>query len=360
MIVPYTNFSKLFRSQGAQILFTVGSVLDKGDMILGEEVKEFEKEFAKVQGADHAIGVANGTDSLIICMAALGVGPGDEVITAPNSWISSASSIALLGAKPVFADVGEDQLIDPEMVELAITRRTKAIIPVHLTGRMCDMQSLMELSKLHKVPILEDAAQAVGCENAGSFGLFGSFSLHPLKSLGACGDAGIITTNDSEQAKTLKLLRNHGLKDRNHISRWGYNSRLDSIQAAILRHRLINLPKVIERRRHLASKYTSRLKNIVKTPVDEGHTYHTYTIQCEQRDFLLEHLKNKNIETKIHYPIPIHLQECAKSLNYELGDFPNAEYQASRILSLPINEFLTEDQINYVCEKIEEFYARFV
>ncbi len=357
MKVPYTNFQKLFRSQGEQILFSVGSVLDKGDMILGEEVREFEREFAKSQGAEHAIGVANGTDSLILCLAALGVGPGDEVITSPNSWISSASSIALLGAKPVFADVSDDQLIDPEAVELAITRRTKAIMPVHLTGRMCDMQRLMELGKHHGVPIIEDAAQAAGCENAGSFGLFGSFSLHPLKSLGACGDAGVITTSDHKQAEALRLLRNHGLKDRDHVVRWGYNSRLDSIQAAVLRHRLALLPKVIERRRHLASRYTSSLKNQVKTPNDEGHTYHTYTIQCDNRDSLKDYLESKNIETKIHYPIPIHLQECAKYLNYELGDFPNAEYQARRILSLPINEFLTEDQIDYVCDKIKEFYA---
>lgn len=357
MKVPYTNFQAQFRAMAQLTIGQIAAVLDQGDMILGKEVKTFEEEFAEFTGTKHAIGVANGTDSLILCMVALGIGPGDEVITAPNSWISSASSIALIGAKPVFADVGEDQLINPEAIELAITRRTKAIMPVHLTGRLCDMQNICQIAEHHGVPIIEDAAQAAGVKHAGALGLFGSFSLHPLKSLGACGDAGVITTDDHEQAEKIRRLRNHGLVDREHVKHWGYNSRLDSIQATILRLRLRQLPVVIERRRHLARQYTKALEGIVLCPKDEGHSYHTYTIQASGRNELQVHLQKKGIETKIHYPIPLHLQEAAAGLNYQEGDFPQTERQANRILSLPINEYLSEEQIGYVIDQIKEFYS---
>lgn len=356
MIVPYTHFQNQFRSQAEEILYNIGLVLDKGDMILGEEVRLFEEEFAQFIGVKHAIGVGNGTDSLIIIMRGLGIGPGDEVITSPNSWISSASSIALIGAKPVFADVGNDQLIDPVAIEKAITTNTKAIMPVHLTGKLCDMEAINKIGDQYGVPILEDAAQSVGTRNAGSSGLAGSFSLHPLKNLAGVGDAGIITTNDENLAQRLRSLRNHGLKNRDCVERWGLNSRLDSIQATVLRLRLKRLPEVISRRKHLAGLYGAALSGHCGKPNTEDHTYHTYTVQCDARDVLKRHLAAQGIETKIHYPIPIHLQECAKDLGYKEGDFPNAEAQAKRILSLPINEFLTEEQINYTCEKINEFY----
>lgn len=357
MRVPYTNFQLMFRSNAQDEMFQVAKVLDQGDMILGAQVELFEEEFSEYQGGTYSIGVANGTESLVLMMKALDIGPGDEVITVPNSWISSASSIALVGAKPVFVDVGPDQLMDPNHLEFAITRRTKAIMPVHLSGRLCAMDAILEIAKHHKIQVIEDAAQAVGVKNAGSFGVMGSFSLHPLKSLGGCGDGGIISTHDKGLETKLKLLRNHGLKNRDEVIVWGHNSRLDTIQAAILRLRLKRLPQVIAQRRHFASIYHSRLKDIVTCPIDEGHSYHTFTIQCDKRDDLRTFLKAQDIETKVHYPVPIHLQRCADSLNYQAGDFPNVELQAQRILSLPINEYLSQEQVEHTARAIEVFYS---
>ncbi len=327
-------------------------------------MEEFEEAFAKYCGVKNAIGVANGTDSLILCLRALGVGPGDEVITAPNSWISSASSIALLGARPVFVDVDSDQNINPALIEHAISGRTRCIIPVHLTGRMAKMDEIMEIARRHNIPVLEDAAQAIGAKyagmKAGGCGLFGSFSLHPLKNLNACGDAGIITTDDDVMAKELRLLRNHGLKTRDEIQCWGFNSRLDTMQAAILNPRLRSLPDVIFRRREIAHRYSAGLPLSVICPqerLNEYHTYHVYVIQCDRRNELQDYLQDAGIETKIHYPIPIHLQPCCVPYGYKRGDFPVAEDQAKRILSLPINQYLTDYQVDFVTMKIREFYG---
>lgn len=363
MRVPYVNFTKQFEESREETMAAIEAVMRRGDFILGREVTEFENEFAKLCGVKHALGVANGTDSLIICMRILGIGPGDEVITTSNSWISSASSIALIGAKPVFVDVASDQNMDPMLLEKAITRKTKCIMPVHLTGRSARMPEILAIAKKHGIPVLEDAAQAAGASvagiKAGAGGLFGSFSLHPLKNLNATGDAGIITTSDDEMAVQIKKWRNHGMRNRDEIDFWGYNSRLDTVQAAILLPRLRRLPEVIEKRRALAKRYVAGLSEIVECPVerdDEFHTYHVFVIQCDRRDELQAFLLAKGIDTKVHYPIPIHLQKAAEGLGYKRGSLPVTERQMGRILSLPINQFLTEQQIDLVIESIRAFY----
>jgi dTDP-4-amino-4,6-dideoxygalactose transaminase len=362
MRVPYVDFPSQFLSQRDSILAALHGVFEKGDFILGKDVELFEQEFAKICGARHAISVANGTDALILALKALKIGPGDEVITAPNSWVSSASSIALVGAKPVFVDVREDQNIDPSLLEAAITSKTKAIMPVHLTGRCARMPEIMTIARKHKLFVIEDAAQSVTAsiagQIAGSIGDINCFSLHPLKNLNAAGDAGVMTTNDDELAEHLRLLRNHGLKNREEVVFWGYNSRLDTMQAALLRLRLGDLESIVQCRRENAKIYQSELAKIVEIPSeesDEFHTYHVFVVQTDKRDQLQRFLGDRGIETKIHYPIPIHLQEAARELGYEKGSFPVTERQAKRILSLPIHQFLSQDQIQWVIESIRRF-----
>ena len=257
----------------------------------------------------------------------------------------------------------DDQNIDVSLIEAAITEKTQCIMPVHLTGRCSRMPEILEIAKRHKIPVLEDAAQSVGAITggikAGKGGLFSSFSLHPLKNLNAMGDAGIITTDSDEMGMRLRMYRNHGMRNRDEIDFWGYNSRLDTVQAAVLLPRLRQLPDVIEKRRAFAKRYSAGLASVVGCPVereDEFHTYHVYVIQCDKRDQLQKALADRGVETKIHYPIPIHLQKCAKDLGYKKGDFPVTERQAGRILSLPINQFLDNDQIDFVIQSINQFY----
>lgn len=347
------------------ILDAVDRVLKSGSYILGEEVAKFERRFAELCGVKHAIGAANGTDTLVMALRAYGIGPGDEVITPPNSWVSSASCIGLIGAKPVFVDVGDDMNIDTTKIEAAITSRTKAILPVHLAGKCADMAPILEIAKKHKLVVVEDAAQSVGAvyrgKKAGSMGDVSSFSLHPLKNLNACGDAGILTTNDDALAGKLRLMRNHGLIDREHVKFWGYNSRLDPIQAAILNVRFDSLESVNAKRRRNADLYRTLLGDVVKCPRDAKDSfdvYHLFVIQTDRRDELKNFLAQKGIHTAIHYPIPIHLQEAAKYLGYKKDDFPVTERQADRILSLPIHQGLSDEQIQFVVEQIKDFLKK--
>lgn len=360
--VPYVDFPEEFRRNKESILSAVTAVLEKGDFILGDAVTQFEKEFAAICNVKHAISVANGTDAIILVLKALNIGAGDEVITASNSWISSASAIALVGATPVFADVESDQNISPTAIEKAITQRTKAILPVHLTGRCARMNEILAIAKKHGIPVIEDAAQAVTAEvngvKAGAMGIAGCFSLHPLKNLNAVGDAGIITTNDDELAHKLRLLRHHGLKNREEVEFWGYNSRLDTVQAAVLRSRLPNLKGYLQKRRENARFYDEALRGCVRIPQDSSerpHTYHVYVIQTEHRDELKAFLQERGIETKVHYPIPIHQQKAAAYLKVPVGSLPVTEKQAREILSLPIHPYLSAQQLQYVADAIREF-----
>jgi dTDP-4-amino-4,6-dideoxygalactose transaminase len=363
--VPYVNLAGQSRPIRAELLAAVAQVLDDGDFILGKAVGEFECKFAGLCGTKYAFGVANGTDALVMAFKALGIGAGDEVITVSNSFLATAASISLVGAKPVFVDVREDYNLDPTLIERALTPKTKAILPVHLTGKPADMQPIMEIARKKKLHVIEDAAQAVGAEyrgkKVGSFGIINCFSLHPLKNLNASGDAGVMTTDDEKLADTLRKMRNHGLKNRDESEFFAYNSRLDSIQAALLNVRFNHLEKWTEARRANAAFYRERLKDVVWCPSDAPHekqVYHTFVIQAERRDELQKFLLEQGVETKIHYPMPIHLMQAAKYLGYKKGDLPVTERLAQRILSLPIYPELTTEQKELVVGSIRKFYKK--
>lgn len=365
MQVKYLNLKKQFDAY--DIHSVVNDIFADCQFVLGPQVERFEKSFAAYCGVPHAVSVNSGTDALFLALKAHGIGPGDEVITAPNSFIATAASIANAGARPVFVDVTDDYNINPDLIEPAITGHTKAIMPVHLTGNPAAMDKIMALAFKHNLAVIEDAAQAVGAtfdgRRVGSFGV-GCFSLHPLKNLNACGDGGIVTTTSKELYETLCQLRNHGLVSRAESMRFGYCSRLDSFQAAIVLAGLSKLDDVNARRNAHASYYDARLsemKPLIKLPPRYPgihQVFHTYIIQVECRQELMTYLAEKGVETKIHYPIPIHLQKAAAYLGYKKNDFPVCEMQADRILTLPIHQFLTHDEQDYVVATMRGFYER--
>jgi dTDP-4-amino-4,6-dideoxygalactose transaminase len=363
MKVPYVDIAEQFFEIEEQVMSAIQKVLSSGKYILNEQVSSFEESFRQFCHCEYAFGVANGTDALILAMKALGIGAGDEVITPANSWVSSTSSIALCGATPVFADIGKDLQISAQDIEKKITSKTKAIMPVHLAGKMANMKEIMAIAKKHQLYVIEDAAQAVGAdwagEPAGSIGDIGCFSLHPLKNLNAAGDAGVITTNNSQLAEQIELLRQHGLASRNDVQQWGFNSRLDEIQAAILNCKFKGLPEILSKRANNATLYRSLLCGDVlvpQQPLVGNDANHLFVIQCDHRDELKLYLKENNISSAVHYEIPIHLQPAASYLGYECGDLPETESSAKRILSLPIHQHLTREQIVFVSEKINLFF----
>jgi len=362
--VPFINLALQHRQLREELHTALDSVIDHGLFILGPETTEFEERFAAFSRTTYAVGVDNGTNALILSLLALGVGAGDEVITVPNSFLASASAIALTGARPVFVDVRNDYTLDWTQLESAITPRTKAILPVHLTGRPADMGPIMEIAARHNLHVAEDCAQAAGArlngQPVGSFGIAGCFSLHPLKNLGALGDGGVITTNDPDFRAILLKYRNHGLVNRDSCAFWGFNSRLDTLQAALLLRKMEHLDSWNERRRAIASLYRRQLSDvvsIVEDPPSHYSVYQTFIIETPEREPLRDYLKSCGIETKIHYPIPIHLQQAAEGLGYRQGSFPVTELQSRRILSLPIYPELTEGQQTHVISSIRDFFA---
>lgn len=365
MNVRYINLPRQYHSLKTDLLKTIQEIMEQGDYILGKKLTEFETAFANYSHTTYALGVANGTDAIFLVLKALGIREGDEVITVPNSFIATAAAIQNNGARTVFVDVGDDFLINPDLIEQAITPKTKAILPVHLTGKPCDMDRILAIAKKHNLHIIEDAAQAAGAtykgKKVGSFGIAGCFSLHPLKTLNAYGDGGAITTDDKQLYEHLLILRNHGLKNRDECVTFAYNSRLDTLQAAIALLKLNHLDLWNSTCRKIAQKYHDNLHTIVKVPhelPDGEQIYHTFIIRTEKRDQLQAYLLQKGIETKIHYPIPIHLQEAARNLGYKKGDFPNTEQQAKTILSLPIYPELTEEEQDEVIREIKTFFHK--
>ncbi len=363
--VPYVNLAQQHQPLKPALLAAVSRVLDHGQFILGPEVTEFEQRFADLCGVRFAVGVNSGTDALILALRALGVRPGDEVITAPNSFVASASAIGILGARPVFVDVGDDYNLDPNRLEAAITPRTRAILPVHLTGRPAAMGPILAVARAHNLAVVEDCAQAVLARYddrpVGSLGDAGCFSLHPLKTLNACGDGGVITTHDAGLAQELRILRNIGLRSREDCVVWSHNSRLDTLHAAMLLVKLDHLADWTAARRAYARDYQARLADVVRVPVDQPHeyaVYHTFVIQAEARDDLQAYLAAQGIGTAVHYPAPIHVQRAAAGLGYQPDDFPVTMAQAQRILSLPIYPELTEAQRAAVVTQIRSFYDR--
>ncbi|MBB65696.1 MAG: cell wall biogenesis protein [Waddliaceae bacterium] len=364
--IPYVDLAAEHVSIKDELLEAVKRVIEHGQFILGPEVEAFEKAFAQICGTNYAVGVNSGTDALILALKALGIGTGDEVITVPNSFIATTAAICLTGAQPKFVDVNEQGLMDPSLLEAQVNEKTKALLPVHLSGLPCDMNRIKAFCKKHKLFLIEDAAQAILAEyqgqRVGSFGDIGCFSLHPLKTLNACGDGGVLTFNNPELYEKILMLRNLGLKNRDQAILWSSNSRLDTMQAAILLVKLRYLAEWTEKRREHALAYNQSLNGIegLKLPQEDPSclgVYHTYVVRAARRDALQEYLEKQGIGSKIHYPIPIHLQEAAKDLGYKRGDFPVCEREAQNILSLPIYPDLKEEQREQICAAIREFYG---
>lgn len=365
--VPYVDLAAQHAVIKNELLAAVSGVLDSGQFILGPQVTEFEQKFATLCGVRFAVGVNSGTDALVLGLKALGIGPGDEVITVPNSFVASTGCIRLLGAKAIFVDVGNDYNIDPDKIVAALSPRTKAILPVHLTGRPCEMDQVLRIAKDQGLYVIEDCAQAVLAEykgrRVGSFGTIGCFSLHPLKTLNACGDGGMLTTDDPELYEGLTIMRNLGLKTRDDCIMWSQNTRLDTLQAAILLVKLKYLDQWTSRRRENAQRYRERLQSVaqIRLPAEEkGYekaVYHTFVIQATRRDDLRAFLSARGIGSSVHYPVPIHLTEAGRELGYPQGSFSVTEAQARAIVSLPVYPELTEDKLDLVCEQIKAFYT---
>ncbi len=361
-MVPFFNLTKQYNTIKSEIDEATARVMKKGCFILGPEVAAFEKEFSEYIDTKYAIGVGSGTEALHIALLALSIGTGDEVITVPNTAVATVAAIELTGAHAVLCDVRADSLtIDANKLASAITRRTRAIIPVHLFGQSADLDPILELARKHKLFVVEDCAQAHGAtyqgKRVGTYGDSAIFSFYPTKNLGAYGDGGAIVTNNAQLAKRMYLIRQYGWSERytSHIK--GINSRLDELQAAILRAKLRHLDEWNEARRKWAALYTKLLHTV--TPPREmpygKAVYHLYVIQSPRRDQLASHMKACGIATAIHYPVPIHLQPAYANLGYRVGDFPVADKLAGDILSLPLYPELSLDEVRVVASAVNGF-----
>jgi dTDP-4-amino-4,6-dideoxygalactose transaminase len=355
--IPFVDLGSDFAKNESEYLEVFQKIGRSGQYILGENVIDFEKNIGLLLNTKHVISVGNGSDAIVFILKALGIGPGDEVITAPNSFIASAWSIVSVGAVPVFCDIDESLNLDPVELSKHITKRTKAILAVHLAGVPSKIDIVENICKQNKIYLIEDCAQSIGSlyksRSTGTFGIAGAFSLHPLKNLGGLGDGGFITTNNAELANSLTLMRNHGLSNRDSAETWGYNSRLDEIQAAFLNIRLQNFHKNKKRVQEIASYFMQNLTSEIETPKidsDMDVFWHRFIVFTKSRDYIRKELMNKGIDTRIHYPIPIHLQNCSKNLGYSLGDFPNTERQSNESFSLPLYALLSDHQVEYLVE----------
>jgi len=365
--IPYVNLIKQYKEEKNEIFKSLNKIFKTGQYILGDEVDSFEKKICLKLNVKYCIALNSGTDALVLGMHLLGVKKNNEVITPPNSFIASTAAIVHIGAKPIFVDVKEDQNIDPKEIIKKINPNTKAIMPVHLSGNPCDMDQLKEISKKYKIPLIEDAAQAIGSKFKkkfiGTIGEIGCFSAQPLKNLNALGDAGYLVTNNRDIANKAKLLRNHGIQNRNKILKFGYVSRMDNFQASILNIRLKKLNKIISKRQHNANLYRTYLKNLknIILPTQNKHkfhTYHTFVVRAENRNNLKKYLEKKGILTAIHYPYLIFDQKAYKAKYGAINrkDFKISIKLSKEILTLPINQFLTDRDVKYICNEIIKFY----
>jgi dTDP-4-amino-4,6-dideoxygalactose transaminase len=368
--IPLVDLKAQYNSIKQEITQAIQEVIERGQFILGPEVETFEREIASYCGTKFAVGVASGTDALHLALLACGIKPGDEVITTPFTFIATAEAITQCGAIPIFSDIDPRTYnIDPNKIEKKITPRTKAILPVHLYGQPADMEPILELTKKYKLKVIEDCAQALGaeykCKKVGSLGDAGCLSFFPSKVLGAYGDGGMVVTNDLKIAERVDMLRNHGCKQKYYHLIPGFNSRLDSIQAAILRVKLRHLDEWIDRRRRNAALYAKLLSGIEAiTPPDEmphrSHIFNYYTVRLgnsrRNRNELREYLNSQGITTAIYYPLSLHLQEVYKPLGYKLGNLPESERAQEKVLSLPMYPELSEKQIEEIAVAIRGFY----
>ena len=367
MKIPVFDLKRQYKYLKTELDNAFANVFESGNFVLGENVRLFEEEFANYLGAGFAVGVGSGTEALHLSLKACDIGPGDEVITVPNTAVPTISAISFAGARPVLVDVTPDTYtIDTKKIEKKITDKTKVIMPVHFYGHSAEMEQIIKLAEAHNLKIVEDACQAHGAQyngkNVGTLGNMGCFSFYPTKNLGAYGDGGIVVTNDEELYNKLIMLRNYGEVKKFTSKIEGFNSRLDEIQAAALRVKLKHLDTWTSRRREIATQYQQLLFNSnVQLPSERQwakHVYHLFVIRTNKRDALKDYLQERGVGTHIHYPIPIHFQEAYKKLGYKMGDFPISERNAGEILSLPIYPELTTEEVEEVAGLITEFQNR--
>ncbi len=368
MNVPLLDLVAQHHTIREEVLSAITRVFDSQQFIMGAEVEAFEREAATYCNVRHAIGCASGSDALLLALMALDIGPGDEVITVPFTFFATTSAITRLGARAVYVDIREDDFnLDVGQLEAAITPRTKAIMPVHLFGQCARMDEILAIAGRYSIPVVEDAAQAIGSdfrgERAGTMGIIGCFSFFPTKNLGGAGDSGMMTTNDDHLAERLRILRVHGMQPKYYHQVVGINSRIDVLQAVVLRIKLRHLESWIEARQRNAAHYQRRFAEAgigeVVTPLvhaDARHTFHQYTVRAERRDDLKRALQSAGIGAEVYYPVPLHLQECFRFLGYQQGDLPVSERLAGEVLSLPIYPELTVEQLDRVAEAIIGFY----
>lgn len=368
MKVPLIDLVAQHREIRDEVMAAVTQVFDKQHFIMGEDVELFEHDAANYCHAKSAMGCASGSDALLLALQALNVGPGDEVITTSFSFFATASAITRLGARPVFVDISPDDFnLNPELLEEKITPRTKVIMPVHLYGQCANMDEIARIANKYSIHIVEDAAQAIGSKigerYAGTMGAIGCFSFFPTKNLGGAGDGGMLTTNNKEHADKLRLLRVHGMEPRYYHKIIGINSRLDTLQAAVLRVKLRHLDHWSNARATNALIYNNffeqaALDHVIRPIVHQGyrHIFHQYTIRVKHRDELKTHLQKAGVGAEIYYPVPLHLQECFSFLGYKFGDLPETDKASLECLSLPIYPELTSQQQSYVVDMISQFY----
>jgi dTDP-4-amino-4,6-dideoxygalactose transaminase len=368
--LQFLDLVQQFEQIRAEVMRAVAQVFETQRFVLGPEVEQLETEIANYLGCRFAIACASGTDALILALLTVGIGPGDEVITTPFTFVATASAIARLGARPVFVDIDPDTYnLDPPKLAAALSSKTRAIIPVHLFGLAADMQPIMDIATKHGIPVIEDAAQAIGAsyhgKNLGSIGAMGCFSFFPSKNLGGAGDGGLVTTQEPDHADRLRLLRVHGSPRRYEYQVLGMNSRLDALQAAILRVKLKYLNEWTEQRRRNAERYRDFLSHLhgsghvvlPREPYRTRHVYNQFTIRCKKRDALRAHLRQKGIPTEIYYPHPLHLQHAFRYLGYKEGSIPQAESMAREVVSLPVYPELSEGQQRLIAGAVASFYG---
>ncbi len=365
MRIKHNYLSEQFKNS-KKIFNLIKKIVSFNDFTLGKSVELFEKQFCKYQKVKYAVGVGSGTDAIFLSLKALGIKEGDEVITPTYSFYATAGAIATSGAKPVFVDIKDDLNIDEDKIEKKITNKTKAIVPVHWSGRICNMRKILKIAKKYKLHVIEDACHAILAHDdrkkfAGNFGITGCFSMHPLKNLNVWGDGGIVSTNNRQLYEKLKLMRNHGLINRNNCKIYGYNSRLDTIQAAVALEMIKKINFITNSRIKNAKYLNKKLQSINQIKLIEEQdnfksVYHLYQFYCENRDKLNKFLRKNKIDSKIHYPKPLHLHKAAKKFKYKKGQFKNAENLSKKVISIPVHEFVNRKQLNFIISKIHKFY----
>lgn len=367
MRVPFSYLDRQF-AQVDLYLNDIREFVKTGDFTLGKPLQQFEQRFAALCQISHALGVNSGTDAITIPLKMLGIGAGDEVITTPMTFVATVGGIVACGATPVFVDSEDGFVIDPGKIEQAITSKTKAIVPVHYTGNVADMPAIQKIAQKYNLKMIEDACQAIGAQIDGkSVGFWGdaaAFSFHPLKNLNVWSDAGMIVTRFDDLARKVQLYRNHGLINRDEFEVFGINSRFDTIQAVIANRLIKEVDFITNKRIEHARRYDqafSALADFITVPIRRfgvKHVYHLYMIRVKYRDELLAFLNEQGVEAKIHYPIPVHLQAAAKYLRYKVGDFPVCEEHCKSIITLPAHQHLTDDEMEFTIQKVQEFYLK--